>query len=166
MALLPGSAAPLLAAAAFLMGLGYGPITPASSEVLVRTTPTDRMALTFSIKQTGVPAGAALAGASLPGLALLAGWRGAFVAIAAVGLVVVAAPSRRAGRSTAHDPAARPFSLARSFGAAAARPAHRRRCASLSLAGFAFAAVQVCLTSFLVVYLDGRARLVAGRVRG
>jgi len=67
-ALLPGSAAPLLAGAAFLMGVGYGPITPASSEVLIRTTPKDRMGLTFSIKQTGVPAGAALAGAILPGV--------------------------------------------------------------------------------------------------
>ena len=47
-------------------GSGYGPITPASSQVLARTAPPSRMALTFSIKQTGVPAGAALAGALLP----------------------------------------------------------------------------------------------------
>ena len=41
------------------------------------------MALTFSIKQTGVPAGAALAGAVLPALALALGWRGALLAVAA-----------------------------------------------------------------------------------
>ena len=58
-----------------VIGLGYGPITPASSQVLARTTPPARMALTFSIKQTGVPAGAALAGAVLPALALAVGWR-------------------------------------------------------------------------------------------
>ena len=46
-----------------VIGLGYGPITPASSHVLARTAPPSRMALTFSIKQTGVPAGAALPGA-------------------------------------------------------------------------------------------------------
>jgi len=74
-ALLPAAAVPLLVAAAFTMGVGYGPITAASSEILIRTTPRERMALTFSIKQTGVPAGAALAGAVLPALARLAGSR-------------------------------------------------------------------------------------------
>ena len=96
-ALLPASVAPLLAAAAFAMGIGYGPITAASSEILVRTTPVERMALTFSIKQTGVPGGIALAGAVMPGLALLAGWRVAFVAVAIVGVAVAlgAEPTRK-----------------------------------------------------------------------
>ncbi len=52
-----------IAASAFIVGVGYGPITPASSHLLVRTTPTERMALTFSIKQTGVPAGVGAGGA-------------------------------------------------------------------------------------------------------
>ena len=56
----------LLVLAPLVLGLGYGPITPASSHVLIRTAPPSRLALTFSIKQTGVPAGAALAGALLP----------------------------------------------------------------------------------------------------
>ncbi len=55
-----------LALAPVIIGLGYGPITPASSHILARTAHPSRMALTFSIKQTGVPAGAALAGAVLP----------------------------------------------------------------------------------------------------
>ena len=49
--------------AAVLLGAGYGPITPASSHVLVRTTPPHMMALTFSIKHSGVPLGTALASA-------------------------------------------------------------------------------------------------------
>ncbi len=61
--LLPAAFAGLLVAIAVLIGLGYGPITPASSQILVRTTPPSQMALMFSIKQTGVPVGAALAGA-------------------------------------------------------------------------------------------------------
>ena len=60
MAALPASFAVLFALTAVLMGMGYGPITVASSEVLARTTRPERMALTFSIKQTGVPAGAAI----------------------------------------------------------------------------------------------------------
>ena len=81
----PASRCSLLALAPLVIGLGYGPITPASSHVLARTAPPSRMALTFSIKQTGVPAGAALAGALLPALALRIGWRAAFVAVAALG---------------------------------------------------------------------------------
>ena len=152
-ALLPASAAPLLAGAALVIGIGYGPITPASSDVLIRTTPRDRMGLTFSIKQTGVPAGAALAGAILPSLALVAGWRASFVAIAIVGLIVIAAsqPTRRA-LDTHHEPG-KAFSFAAMIAplkTVLRTPALRE----LSLVGFAFAAVQVCVSSFLVVYLE------------
>ena len=66
-----------LVLAALVMGLGYGPITPASSQLLQRTAAPSRMALTFSIKQTGVPAGVALSGALLPGLTLAFGVCGA-----------------------------------------------------------------------------------------
>ena len=151
-ALLPPSAAPLLAAAAFAMGIGYGPITAASSEILVRTTPVERMALTFSIKQTGVPGGIALAGAVMPGLALVAGWRVAFVAVALAGLAVaLGAEPTRPSLDRPHAPAAA-FSLAAVVAplrTVMASPALRE----LSLVGFAFAAVQVSLTSFLVTYL-------------
>ena len=74
-ALAPHSAIALLTGAAVMIGVGYGPITPASSHVLIRTAEPSRLALTFSIKQTGVPAGAALAGAALPAAALAIGWR-------------------------------------------------------------------------------------------
>src|SRR5207248_7553672 len=89
-ALAPAHATALLACGALLIGIGYGPITPASSHVLIRTAPPHRLAPTFSIKQTGVPAGAALAGALLPALALAVGWRNALVAAAMSGLAVAA----------------------------------------------------------------------------
>ena len=145
------------------MGLGYGPITPASSEVLARTTPPDRMALTFSIKQTGVPAGAALAGAAAAGARRsLVGWRGAFLAVAALGVVVVAAAEpTRATRSTCAIRTARRFRWRPSSRPLQPDLRARRDLLELSLAGFAFAAVQVCLSSFLVVYLTDGAR--AGR---
>ena len=54
---LPGATVLALAVAPVIIGVGYGPITPASSQILARTAHPSRMALTFSIKQTGVPAG-------------------------------------------------------------------------------------------------------------
>lgn len=56
----------LLALGAVLVGVGCGPITPASSHLLIRTTPPHRMAFVFSLKQTGVPLGGVLAGLFAP----------------------------------------------------------------------------------------------------
>jgi len=151
-ALLPASAVSLLALAAFVIGVGYGPITPASSAVLVRTTAPSRMALTFSIKQTGVPIGMALGGALLPALALATGWRGALLATAGIGVMVALAaqPTRRA--LDAHRQEARPLSW-HSIVEPLRVVLRTRALRDLSLVGLGFAAVQVCLTSFLVVFL-------------
>ncbi|MFO1307851.1 MAG: MFS transporter [Burkholderiales bacterium] len=147
-------ALPLVVLAAVTMGLGYGPITPASSHVLARTTPAARMNLVFSIKQTGVPAGAAIAGAVLPAVALAAGWRGAFAVVAALGIVVIAAaqPIRAAldtGRR-ADAPATLGHALSR-----VRRVIADPRLAPLAWISWAYAAAQVSLTSFLVVHLTG-----------
>lgn len=52
---------PALAVGALLIGMGYGPITPASSHLLVRTTPAHRLSLVFSLKQTCAPGQAGVA---------------------------------------------------------------------------------------------------------
>jgi MFS family permease len=149
---LPASAAGLLAAVAILIGVGYGPITPASSQILVRTTPPSQMALMFSIKQTGVPAGAALAGALLPVAALTMGWRAALVSVGVLGLAVAAtAQSTRQALDTERT-AGKAFSL--SLIASRLRlVAGSPPLAELAGLGFCYAAVQVCLTSYLVVFL-------------
>ena len=153
-AVAPASQAGLLALAAVVIGLGYGPITPASSQLLQRTAPPERMALTFSIKQTGVPAGAALSGALLPGLALAAGWRPAFVAVAVAGGIVVAlAQPIRARLDAEHSPR-RPMSFAGVIGPLALL-CRSKPLLMLALVSFAYSATQVCLTSYLVVYLTG-----------
>ncbi len=59
LAVLPLSLMPI---AALILGTGYGPITPASSHVLAKTTPPHMMSLMFSLKQTGVTLGGAMAG--------------------------------------------------------------------------------------------------------
>jgi len=149
---LPGLLVPTLVAAPIIIGLGYGPITPASSQVLARTAPPSRMALTFSIKQTGVPAGAALAGALLPAAALALGWRSAFSLVAMSGIcIAIVAQTARATLDTEHRPG-RTLDISAIFAPlkrVLATPALRE----LAVTAFVYAALQVCLMSFLVVYL-------------
>ena len=153
MAVAPGYAPALLAVSALVIGIGYGPITPASSHLLQRTAPPSRMALTFSIKQTGVPAGAALAGALLPALALAIGWRPAFALVAAAparSCSALAQPIR--ARLDADRQPRRGFSFAGIF-APLALLRQSRPLRELALVSLAYSATQVCLTSFLVVHL-------------
>ena len=160
----PSPSIALLAVSPLVIGLGYGPITPASSHVLIRTASPARMALTFSIKQTGVPAGTALAGALLPGLALLLGWRATFVIVSLLGLGVAAIAQSTRGTFDAERTAPRPMSLA-----AVVAPLKlvfvTPALSLLALTGFVYAATQVCLVSFLVIYLTetlGHSLVAAG----
>ena len=102
-ALLPGA----LIVAALLIGLGYGPITPASSHVLIRTTPPERRNLVFSVKQTGVPLGVALSGFCIPPLAAATGWLWTLLILAlacgAGGCSGAADPGPRWTRRPPHD---------------------------------------------------------------
>lgn len=78
-------AEPLLAVvSAVLIGLGYGPTTPASSHLLVRHTPAARRSLLFSIRQTGVPLAGVLLGLSVPALTVLHGWQSSLALVAAL----------------------------------------------------------------------------------
>ncbi|HWD16243.1 MAG TPA: MFS transporter [Casimicrobiaceae bacterium] len=152
MALAPANAALVLAIAAIVIGLGYGPITPASSQLLQRTAPPSRMALTFSIKQTGVPAGAALSGAILPVVALALDWRVAFALVALFGLAVIGAAQPLRAELDAERRGRGGASFAGVF-APLALLRESRALRDLALVSFAYAAMQVCLTSFLVVHL-------------
>jgi len=151
-AVAPHSAVWLLIAAALTIGLGYGPITPASSHVLIRTAAPSRLALTFSIKQTGVPAGAALAGAALPAFALLAGWRLSLAVAALIGVVVTASAQPVRPLLDGDRRPAQPLSTANIIDPL--RIVWRSKTlVELALLSFVYAGTQVCLTSFLVVYL-------------
>jgi len=105
------------AAGALLLGLGYGPLNPASSHLLDRVAPPQRRATIFSIKQTGVPLGAVLAGALLPSLALAAGWPAAIAALAACVLINAVPGFSREDRASLVAVCARPlvFMLAMPF---------------------------------------------------
>ena len=143
---------PLLALAGFLLGIGLGPATPASSHILTRHTPARLSSLVFSIKQTGVPLGGMLAGALVPLFVIELGWRGASWAVAAMCLFCILAihPTRRhfdielkPDRQTFRSSVVGPLRLV------LAQPVLRRLC----FASFFFAAIQQCFTVFLVTYL-------------
>ncbi|MGB7631717.1 MAG: MFS transporter, partial [Candidatus Deferrimicrobium sp.] len=86
----------LMILGALFIGIGYGPVTPASSHLLARTAPPHLMSLTFSTKQTGVPIGGAMAGALVPPLVLSLGWKWASIVVGGVCvlLAVLAETSR------------------------------------------------------------------------
>jgi len=83
---------------ALVLGIAYGPMNPASTAMLARHTPVSARARIFSLKQTAVPIGGALAGSLTPVLAQLLGWRGAvgLVACACLGLALLVQPWRDA----------------------------------------------------------------------
>ncbi len=137
---------------AFLVGLGYGPSTPASSVILVKAAPPSMVAFTFSIKQTGVPAGAAIAGVLVPALIPAVGWQGTALAIGATcaALAFAIAPGRRL-YDAARNPKAR-ISLA-----SAAGPVlmvfGNARLRGMAVSGFIFGGVQITLVTYLVTFL-------------
>ena len=63
--------------AVIFIGAAQGPINPASAHVLAARVPREWFGMVFSLKQTGVPIGFALAGLIFPLLLQLVGWRGA-----------------------------------------------------------------------------------------
>ena len=143
---------PVIAIGALLIGLGYGPITPASSQILARTTPADRMALVFSIKQTGVPLGAMMAGAIVPSLMLALNWQWTMVmvAIACVLSALLAQPLRQELDELRQ--ANLPFQMSALTSPIRMVLGHRPL-ATMAACSFMFSMVQMSLTTYLVTYL-------------
>lgn len=152
LALDAGALLPLAIIGGFVVGLGYGPATPASSVILIRAAPPSMVSLVFSIKQTGVPAGGVLAGAIVPALALAAGWQGAALAIGAgcLALALAIEPTRRR-----YDRDLRPSAPVSAKSALApvamvlADPRLRRMC----VCSFVYGGVQITLVTYLVTFL-------------
>lgn len=145
--------APLALCAGVLIGLGYGPITPASSHVLVRTAPPARMSLVFSIKQTGVPLGGVLAGALVPSIVVGAGVGAALwaVALACIACAVMAQrvrPTLDLDRKPGHR-----VNLA-GLWQPVKLVASNDRLRRLAAVSFVFSALQMSLAAYLVTYLN------------
>jgi MFS family permease len=143
---------PILLLGALLIGVGYGAVTPASSHILARTAPPGRLSLTFSVKQTGVPLGGAMAGALVPPLVLFCGWKGAAIAVGAVCVLLAFLSElsraeldidRETGRPIGFKGVAGPLKMVLSL-------APLRE---LAMTSFFFASMQICLSTYLVSFL-------------
>jgi MFS family permease len=141
-------------AGAAVMGLAYGPATPASSHILARVTPQAWMNLVFSAKQTGVPLGNALAGALVPSLGLAFGWRGALLSVAAISFVAAAAAEPLRARFDVERATNLPFFARGQFVGPLALVFASSRLRQLSITSFAYSGMQVSLSAFLVTYLN------------
>jgi MFS family permease len=155
----------LVLAGGIIAGFGLGPITPSSAHLLIRRTPPHRRALVFSLRQTGVPLGNALAGAIVPPLVLMLGWRGTTVAMAVLCLALaVGVQPLHAELDADADPQARGAQgLGGAYGTVLRTPMLLR----LALGSIGFSAMQACFAAFVVTFLttqNGIDLAVAGLV--
>lgn len=157
---------PMFVVSAIVIGLGYGPATPASSHILIRNTPDSVMSFVFSLKQTGVPLGGAMAGAVVPSLVLMASWKYAAMAVGISCLVIaVLIQPARDGIDRDRRPGSR-ISFKEMF-----RPLRlvftHRPLLHLSIISFFFSGMQISLITYLVLYLSknvGMSIISAGMV--
>ena len=141
-----------LSLAAILISAGSTSATPASSEILARYAPSRIAPLIFSIKQTGVPAGIAIAGVLLLPLAVWIGWRAAILAAAGVCLLIAISLQlcRREFDSIRNPIQELAFGDVRETVYFVFRqPALR----TLAVAAFVFVGLQAIFTNFTVIYL-------------
>lgn len=145
-------------AAAVAIGLAYGASMPTSSEILMRYAPPRHRSAIFSIKQAGVPLGAALAGATLPPLALAFGFQVALIFVAAIVLAAIVVVQPLRGRidaaRTIAPPLRFPQVLIEPLASLRASPALTR----VSLAGGFLAVNQACWNTFLVLFITSNLR--------
>jgi len=148
----------LVVLGALVIGTGYGVVTPASSAILADRTPAGMRAFIFSLKQTGVPIGGAIAGVAIPVLIFGLGWKeAALIAAASCILLAIAVQPYRAGVDLApHAPRpAAPVHILEPFRLVMSHP----RLRELALASFSYSGMQMCMGSFLVVFLTERTGL-------
>lgn len=142
----------MLGIGAVLIAVGSTSATPASSQILARHAPPRTAPLVFSIKQSGVPAGIAIAGGLVVPLATALGWHVALLVVAGFCAVI----------GIGLQPCRRPFDRDRrrqqklSFGdvritvySVLNEPTLR----TMAMAAFAFVGLQSIFTNYTVVYL-------------
>jgi MFS family permease len=139
---------PALVAAGLLLGLAFGPETPASSTLLSKLATPRQRPLIFSVRQTGNQIGAMLGSMTLPLVAIYSPHAGfaLIAALAGVGLVVYLAL-----RPT-YDPIARGRGERLDVMGALALIAREPPLVRLALASMPFSAMQMSLNAFFVTH--------------
>jgi MFS family permease len=165
--LLGASGIPLLTITmGILTGLALGPAGPASTYLLTRVAPPEKLNLLASIQQTGPPIGIALGGVLFPPLILALGWQPALMLLSVAGVLLAlylhplrALVDRRPAGGTGGTFGAQAF--LQPIRLALAVPRLRELALAAPLFGFVHSGQVV----FLVVYLNielGRSLVLAG----
>jgi MFS family permease len=135
-----------------LAGAAHGLVNPASSTILLQASPPQYRSLIFSIKQTGVPLGSAIASVLIPALLQTMHWRQAVLVlgIASALALILVAPFR-----STYDRDRNPRQRIRLSGIAApiAEVVSRPELLRLALSSAVYSAVQMSLFSYLMLYL-------------
>jgi MFS family permease len=148
-----------------LLGAAHGLVNPASSAILAVASPPRIRSMVFSIKQTGVPLGGAIAGILVPGMLLWMSWQVAVLALAlgASVLLAVVAPYRRV-----YDAIRRPERLhVLAFALPVAEVWANRPVRELGIVSAVYSSIQISFITYLVSYLKlelGYSLLAAGLV--
>jgi MFS family permease len=143
----------LAALGAILIGCGYGPLTPASSDVIMRAVPLRRISLAYAVKQSGTPLGGVLVGVLLPGLALALNWYAALLVVGGLCVALVAALTAFRASLDGERTAAVPRATLRSLIAPIRFILGDRQLSTLAISSLVFSAVHVSLTAYLVAFL-------------
>lgn len=134
------------------VGMAYGQLPAAAAQVLAAVSPSRSMGIVFAVKQSGNPIGGVLAGAVVPVLAVGFGWQVACVAVAVLCLSLAACLQllrdtfdldRHPDRRLTLRGMAEPWRLV----------LRNPKLRPLGLTGITFAALQTCISMYLVVYL-------------
>ncbi len=135
-----------------LLGAAHGLVNPASSAILAVAAPVRIRSMVFSIKQTGVPVGGALAGMLVPAMLLWTNWQNAVLALAlgAAAFLAVLASFRRVYDS---DRRSEQRLYIRGLAAPVAEVWANRPILELALVSCVYSAVQISFVTYLVSYL-------------
>ena len=161
-------ALPALLVGAVLISAGSTSSTPASSQILARHAPHAIAPLVFSIKQSGVPAGIAIASMLVVPLGGAIGWAGATLVVAVgCGLIALGLEPCRRTFDRDRDPKQRLAfgDMRETIYTVFHHPTLKR----MAIAAFAFVGLQAIFTNFTVVYLYeelGYTAVEAGAVLG
>jgi MFS family permease len=148
----------LAVVSAIFLGLNYGPVNPLSAHILTKVTTPKTRPLIFSIKQTGVTVGGALAGVTVPFLILNFGWRTGALIIGAAALtaMLLIHPLRRRLDSDRRPTAPlRGASLMGPVRLIAQDPVTLH----LAIMALIFSGIQLTVAAFLVIYLNANLEL-------
>jgi len=136
--------------AVLFIGAAQGPINPSSAHVLAQRVPREYFGAVFSLKQTGVPIGFALAGVIFPFLLHLIGWRsGSLVAAGVLLLSAVAVEPLRPLLDTTGTAGKASAGIWQSTKFVMSHPQLR----VLGISAFVYVIAQHTFTFYLVTYL-------------